>query len=287
MGRDWEIDRGSEFIVSIIPPAREQLNKLLNELRVILSDDLTGVYLHGSLAMGCFNPNCSDIDLLAVVNKPLSVETRRHLAESLLRQSGDPFPLEISVIGKEENLRWRHPAPYEFHFSEDWRIRMTRDLATDEWKQWHHEPQYDDDLAAHITVTHCRGITLFGEDASATLPEVPKRDYVASLLSDVEWAIERLDKNPIYAVLNLCRVLGYLRTGQILSKAEGATGTLECATGTLINTMPDRLQNIVRIAHSYYTGNTPKPVFETETLEAYVDWMKTQIEEEAGPLLHS
>ena len=32
----------------------------------IFGKDLTGVYLHGSLAMGCFNPQKSDIDLMVV-----------------------------------------------------------------------------------------------------------------------------------------------------------------------------------------------------------------------------
>lgn len=33
----------------------------------IIRDKLTGVYLYGSMAMNCFNPEKSDIDLLAVI----------------------------------------------------------------------------------------------------------------------------------------------------------------------------------------------------------------------------
>ena len=35
--------------------------------RRILGDKLCVVYLHGSLAMGCFNPEKSDIDMIVVV----------------------------------------------------------------------------------------------------------------------------------------------------------------------------------------------------------------------------
>ena len=34
----------------------------------ILGNELTGIYLHGSAALGCFNPFKSDIDLIVVVN---------------------------------------------------------------------------------------------------------------------------------------------------------------------------------------------------------------------------
>ncbi len=35
-------------------------------------EQLTGIYLHGSLAMGCFQPEKSDIDLLVVIGNELS-----------------------------------------------------------------------------------------------------------------------------------------------------------------------------------------------------------------------
>ena len=46
------------------------LSKFTEETRNILGDELVGVYLHGSAAMGCFNPAKSDLDLLIVVKKP-------------------------------------------------------------------------------------------------------------------------------------------------------------------------------------------------------------------------
>ena len=32
----------------------------------VLREELTGIYLHGSLAMGCFNPEKSDIYLIVI-----------------------------------------------------------------------------------------------------------------------------------------------------------------------------------------------------------------------------
>ena len=44
----------------------ELLNRFTSESKRIIGDDLAGIYLHGSLAMDCFNPDRSDIDLIVV-----------------------------------------------------------------------------------------------------------------------------------------------------------------------------------------------------------------------------
>ena len=43
-----------------------QAGQLASGIADVLADDLVGVYLHGSLAFGCFNPELSDLDVLAV-----------------------------------------------------------------------------------------------------------------------------------------------------------------------------------------------------------------------------
>ena len=51
---------------------QEVTDEFVIQGRKILGDNLTGIYLHGSAAMGCFNPKESDIDLLVVVKDALS-----------------------------------------------------------------------------------------------------------------------------------------------------------------------------------------------------------------------
>lgn len=47
-----------------------RVEKILEQLKAactnILSTNLTGIYLHGSLALGCFNWDKSDIDFIVV-----------------------------------------------------------------------------------------------------------------------------------------------------------------------------------------------------------------------------
>ena len=65
-----------------------QLEQLIAEIHSYLASGLVGIYLHGSLAMGCFNPNRSDLDLLVITRQGMAVETKRTMAQLLLQLSG-------------------------------------------------------------------------------------------------------------------------------------------------------------------------------------------------------
>lgn len=56
---------------------KELLDDFILNSKNILYDNLIGIYLHGSLAMGCYNEKISDIDLLVVVKNDVSRETKR------------------------------------------------------------------------------------------------------------------------------------------------------------------------------------------------------------------
>ncbi len=65
-------------------PCRPLLDDLVQLFHDTLDDALLGVYLHGSLAMGCFNPQKSDIDLLAVGNEPLDNRQKMRLMQGVV-----------------------------------------------------------------------------------------------------------------------------------------------------------------------------------------------------------
>src|SRR5690242_10803685 len=50
------------------PEINEILETLLSQMRAILGPRLEGLYLYGSLVAGDFDPDISDIDLLAVTS---------------------------------------------------------------------------------------------------------------------------------------------------------------------------------------------------------------------------
>ena len=111
-------------------PTQVQVTQLLAEFRYQLGGRLIGVYLHGSLATGCFNFARSDIDLLTITRHRLSGEAKKQLIETLLRISKSPHPVEISFLCFDDLHPWRYPPPFDLHYSEDWREQFALDL---EW----------------------------------------------------------------------------------------------------------------------------------------------------------
>src|SRR5262245_8202997 len=116
------------------PPVRIQLDRFIQATQALLADQLVGIYLHGSLALGCFNPSRSDLDLLVVTHTGMPVEIKRELGQLLLELSGAPIPIEISFLRRADITPWRHPAPFDLHYSETWREQYQRELAGDAWR---------------------------------------------------------------------------------------------------------------------------------------------------------
>jgi streptomycin 3"-adenylyltransferase len=114
---------------------REQVERFCRDAHEILIGNLVGIYLHGSLAMGCFNPARSDIDLLVVTERPMTVATKRDVVRMLLRVSNVPRPIEISFLSRAQLAGWRYPTPFDLHYGEDWRASYEADLTTGAWQQ--------------------------------------------------------------------------------------------------------------------------------------------------------
>ncbi len=187
--------------------------------RDILGENLVGVYLHGSAAMGCFNEKKSDIDLLVVAEKELSDDVKLRYMDMVvgLNDEAPPKGIEMSVVRRAVCRPFVYPTPFELHFSVthlDWYRKNPVDYI-EKMKG------VDKDLAAHFTVTLRRGKRLCGKEISEVFEPVKREFYLDSILNDVADAEDAVKTNPVYVILNLCRVLAYGQEGLILSKREG------------------------------------------------------------------
>jgi predicted nucleotidyltransferase len=252
---------------------REQVDLLPSRLSAILAERLIGIYLHGSLAMGCFNPSRSDLDVLVITSDTLSLTTKRQLIEHLLSCSQRPQPIEISFLARSQLLPWRYPTPYDLHYSETWREAFIQDLTTGAWQAWHTDQQYDPDLAAHITVTNARGICLVGEPIPAVFPAVPDGDYRASIAGDIRDSLETIAANPVYAVLNCCRTYAYHQEGHIFSKEEGGRWALQVISPPLRETVISAL--------AAYRSDAEEQAFNPDALMSFATYMRREL----APLL--
>ncbi|QHJ69927.1 aminoglycoside adenylyltransferase domain-containing protein [Planococcus halotolerans] len=210
---------GNETIV-LTEEIKEFLDTLIADIHRLIESPMIGIYLHGSLAMGRFNPARSDIDLLVVTETPIGMETKKKLAAFFLEQSSNPYPVEVSVLNLAQLEEWKFPTPYDFHFSEYWRERFEQDAARGTTACLDTEGKSDIDLAAHFTILNHRGICLEGWSIHEVFPAVPESDYLTSILDDYEDCLQKIFQDPVYSILNLTRVYWYLKEGKISSKQE-------------------------------------------------------------------
>lgn len=201
------------------------LDRIKRETSDILGDNLVGVYVHGSIAFGCFNWANSDIDYVVVAFAPLKLAEKRSLMESVIwiNQAAPPKGLEMSVILKEYCTHFTHPAPFELHFSNahlTW-YRNNPDEYLEKMRGT------DPDLAAHVTVINHKGIALIGAPIKDVFSPVDARFYLDSIKLDIEGCREDIMKNPVYVALNLCRALAFVEEELVLSKREGGLWALK------------------------------------------------------------
>jgi predicted nucleotidyltransferase len=215
-------------------PVQQILDRVVISYQTILHQNLVGIYLHGSLAMGCFNPASSDVDFLVIVKENPAFNELRELVDVLLKLSrnGPKKGFEMSVLLEDDVINFKYPTHFVLHYSESHQHRYET------------QPDYicggfeDPDLAAHITVLRERGACLVGKPIDEVFQAVPEKYYIESIMQDIIPSKEGISDNPVYYVLNLCRVLSFLKDEKVLSKKEGG----EWAD----NNLPVRYRDIVR-----------------------------------------
>lgn len=258
----------SQYSWATCPEAvRTQVHQFREHAQAIIGMPFIGLYLHGSLAMGCFNPTRSDIDLLVVTAESMNVSTKRKIAEMLLRTSMTPNAIEISFLVESAMHPFSHPLPYDFHYSETWREDLSATLQNGEWQTWNEEQKTDADLTMHITVINNRGICLYGKPIREVFPAIPAEYYTIALFSEFQWALQQLLINPTYFILNACRIYAYTREGSILSKDEGGTWGLRV--------LPEDHHALIQQAlNTYRSGTNKEPKYPPRALDTFATYIQ-------------
>jgi streptomycin 3"-adenylyltransferase len=269
--------------IEITAPDRikQLLRAFVQSFRATLGENLSGVYLHGSLAMGCFNPLSSDVDILVVVNQPLPDPVKYEIGHILLQLS-DKFPgngIEMSVLTAASLRNFQHPAPYELHFSDG----NKADYA--EGRVHFSNEMFDPDLAAHVVITKARGICLFGGQIDGLFPDIPVKYYLDSIVQDSDWSYANIMRGPdsgegwvpAYGVLNFCRVLAFTEHSLITSKLEGGRWALDH--------LPKEYASVIQAALQEYTTNGQKYGVDLKLLKQFASYAKLTIDRSAANLV--
>ena len=246
---------------------KDLLDTFVTGSRDVFGHNLTGIYLHGSAVLGCFQPGKSDIDLLLVIKEEVSDEAKLQFMNMVaeLNKQAPAKGIELSIVKEEVCNPFVYPTPFELHFS----------VAHLGWYQSNpHEyiekmKGTDKDLAAHFTITYYRGKVLYGKEITEVFAPVPKEAYLDSIWYDIENAEEEIAENPMYLTLNLCRVLAYVKAGLITSKQEGGEWGLK-------NVDRPEFLNLIRAALQEYRSNTAM-VFEAVVAKEFAEYMLGEI----------
>ena len=253
---------------TISPPARAQLDRLTGLWQRRLGDALVGVYIHGSMALGCFQEGVSDVDALIVTARRIPRAERLAIAGDILAIDQKPCPLELSAIFEGDLIPWFHPTVCQFHYSDYHRENYQKLLRGELSEYGIVDRDFSDpDIACHVRLTRQCGVRLFGKPIDKVFPEVPEADFLDSLCQDVDDYDFHAYQPHYFAsnILILGRILSYLREGRILSKYDGGLWTAAH--------VPVASRPIVEAAlQSWYAGE-PMPVIDDgalETLRAFL-----------------
>ena len=232
----------------------------------ILQDNLVGVYLHGSAVMGCYNPAKSDIDLIVVVKDSIPDAVKRSFMDMVveLNGKGPAKGIEMSIVRQSVCSPFVYPTPFELHFSVAHLDRYRKDPDDYIAKM----KGVDKDLAAHFTIITHRGKCICGAPIKEVFADVPVRDYIDSIRNDIADAEEEISDNPMYLILNLARVLAYMKDGLVLSKKEGG----EWAR----NNLPEKYHGLIRDALCEYADATDIS-YDTNLAKDYAGYMVGEI----------
>jgi predicted nucleotidyltransferase len=201
------------------------LDRLLREMQSILGARLVGLYLHGSLAYGDFDPQTSDIDFLAVTRDTVREPDLAALQEMHARLRAGPSAWAQKLEGAylpQDDLRRHDPE----HAPLPW-------LGVDGHFAWE---RLGSDWIIQRWILREKGLSVFGPPLKEMIDPVSGDELRGAVRSSLlEWwsppfpSAERFQNAGYraYAVLTMCRSLYVLEHGRVASKPEAAGWAME------------------------------------------------------------
>ncbi len=207
------------------PDVNALLRLLLDGVRDILGDQLVGMYLYGSLSLGDFDPDSSDVDFLVVTATELPGamldalrEMHARIAASGLRYADK---LEGSYIPRAAIRRYDPANAAHPTMGIDWDFGVG---------------QHGSNWILERAILREHGVVVYGVSPRTLIDPVDPadlkaavcdglRDFWAQQLVSADWLRPRAYQ--AFAILTMCRALYTLSEGAVVSKPDAASWALE------------------------------------------------------------
>jgi len=201
------------------PAVNAALALLLREARAILGAEFVGLYLYGSLSLGDFTPDSSDVDFLIVTRAALPPATQEALAALHARLAVSAQPYARKLEGwyfPLATLRHDDPGARVPTIGADWPFGLGEPGPVWIIERW---------------IVRERGVTVAGPPPEILIdpvsPEMLRgavrallRDFWRPQLDGPEWLRPR--GYQAFAILTMCRALHTLADGTVVSKPAAA-----------------------------------------------------------------
>jgi hypothetical protein len=220
-----------EFDLGVLTPysaAQIAVRELLTEVQAVLGESLVAIWFDGSLALGDFDPDRSDIDLVVVdANiEPRAITSGLEAAHVRYSSAGLAWGDEIETIYVREAAL--DPAAIHSEITHLYVERGTGGALR--------SGPLDPGWLVHLRVLRDRGVSISGpmprdivqavsDDALMEVASWSAKQWLAPY-RDRRAPLDRLGTR-VYVVLTACRLLYTFRTGQIVSKMAAARWALD------------------------------------------------------------
>jgi hypothetical protein len=201
----------------MLPPREDQyVGTVADLLRAALGDDLAAVYLVGSGALGDWVPGRSDIDVMAVCDRPLEDGARERVVKPLLH-AALPCParaLELVVYSQDALQAPSRALGFEVNLNTG--SGIADHVSFDPGAEPAHWFLLDVAAARH------HGRVISGPPPRALIGTVPEGDLRAALIESLHWHGEH-EATSANAVLNACRSWRYVAEGTWSTKPQAGS----------------------------------------------------------------
>jgi Nucleotidyltransferase domain len=192
----------------------DYLDDLVERVRRLLGDELVGVYLMGSAALGGYVHGRSDVDVTVVVRAPLERSVKEAMVAAL-RHEALPCPargLELVVYARGR------PDP-ELNLNSGERMPFVATFAPGE-----DSPHW---FVLDRAILAARGRVLSGPPPAEIFPVPSEEEILEALSLGLQWYRDRPEEPRDDAALNAVRARAYLERGEWISKAEAVERLLD------------------------------------------------------------
>jgi predicted nucleotidyltransferase len=211
-----------ETPLTAYPEINEAIETMANTIHAALGSKFVGFYVYGSLALGDFDPQKSDIDALVVTAEKLNNDEFEKLKQlhTELFESGSKWvrEIELSYIPQDEMKKYDRTHPPH--------IRLHEGSFVSSF--WH-----GDDWVLHRHVLREQGIVVVGPHPNTMIDPVSPQDILHAVAVGIvqNWWEGKVLQEPdrlhddMYqasGVLAMCRALFTLETGELASKKASA-----------------------------------------------------------------